>query len=78
MIGGLERPAKWKINENGLEAGLGWSGLWGRAGPTLGKIERKDNGPQGGLGPKQRIKKMGCINGFRIYFKDLSSKKSRI
>jgi hypothetical protein len=41
----------------------------------LGKIERKDNGPQGGLGPKQRIKKMGCINGFRIYFKDLSSKK---
>jgi hypothetical protein len=44
---------------------------------TRGK-HAKDNGPQGGFGRKQRIKKMGCINGFRIYFKDLCSKESRI
>jgi hypothetical protein len=43
---------------------------------TLADSRENGCGPQEGMGWKQGIKQMGCINGFWIYYKDLGFKSN--
>jgi hypothetical protein len=66
---------KLEVGADPIGSVMGWSGPFGSKGSWAdwGKIQGKDIGPQGGLHRKQRIKEMGCINGFWIYFKSKDS-----
>jgi hypothetical protein len=57
----VERPVCW-AESNGPK---------GRQGRFQWETEENGGRPHEGLGRNQRIKKMDCINGFLIYFKDL-------